>query len=169
MKTTTEKKNKKNWLILIALLALFIGLLIPFTWESLKTVKASLSGTVTSPAATEDMADFSGSVAHGGYLPSNTPTRQPSRTPTRTATQPPTATITPTSSPTQTATQPPKQSVTPTNTVVPTTPAPSQPPTVGPGGDPNTYSTAGFIFIGIAIAAFFLYFFGTIIFKRDPD
>ncbi len=168
MKETTQKKKKK-WLIPIALLALMIGLLIPFTWQSLKSVKASLSQekfiSDADPTSTPIV------VMHGGYIPSPTPTNRPTRTPTKTATLPPTATHTLTPSPTVTPTEtpPPKQTASPTATVVPTTPAPSLPPTVGPGGNPKTYSTAGFIFLGIALVSFFLYFFGSVLIRRDPD
>jgi hypothetical protein len=40
---------------------------------------------------------------------------------------------------------------------------------VGPGGNPGNYSTLGFVFGLIALAAFFLYFSGLIVSKRDPE
>jgi hypothetical protein len=244
-----EDKKKRKILILLALLALLIGLLIPFTWRSYKAVKASLlqEGSLESLLTKTDPDTFSGNVMHGGWIPSSTPTNRP--TATLTATIPPfptststnTATIppSPTSTVTNTVTYPPKVTETiqatststwevtktisptlvtttrtnvplggtetpevtetgmptsaltatltftpaqratapvpPTTTVVPNvselphTPPPSLPPTVGPGGNPTVYSTAGLVFGIIAVAALFLYFSGVIITRRNQN
>jgi len=252
-----NKKRKQNALILLALLALLIGLLIPFTWRSFNAVKASLLQESTLSTTNSD--SISGILMHGGWVPSSTPTNRP--TATFTATVPPsaistvtktppillnltstvikTATIPLTSTLTKTATYPPKLTETtnptqtatsrtivplgetgtpesteistptftptvtftptsthtatasaspppclpctataqvtltattaPTATEVPPTITPYFPPTVGPGGNPGNYSTLGFVFGLIALAAFFLYFSGLIVSKRDPE
>lgn len=169
----TKQRKKRKWLILVALLALLIGLIIPFTWHSLKTVKASLSQEKSAAGAAfgNNPTSTEISVMHGGYIPSPTPTNRPTRTATRTATLTHTPTTTHTLTPTQTptATPPPKQSPSPSSTLPPTTPAPSLPPTVGPGGNPSTYSTAGFVFIGIALISFLLYFLGSVSARRASD
>lgn len=242
-----NKKRKRNTLILLALLALLIGLLIPFTWRSFKSVKASL--LQESIVTKINPETISGNLMHGGWVPSNTPTKfstatntatiQPSPTSTAidTATVPPSPTLTvsttatnqieatptvqTTSTPTmavietllpsptvtspnnvpfggtetpgfietstpkntltitftltstQTATPtesiPPTEAAEPAATEVPPTTTPAFPPTVGPGGNPGNYSTLGFIFGLIAVAAFFLYFSGLIVSKRDPE
>ena len=253
-----DKKRKRTTLILLALLALLIGLLIPFTWRSFKAVKASLvqENSLASKASETNPKTISGGSLHGGWIPSSTPTNRP--TATSTATVPPlptstathstsspqapaftatyTATLTllpqatstsaasmaasptitkttqviltstqevaKTESPTATpsnptmalvgspeiATTPQASGSTSTPTVTVTTPPPqtivstaSQPlleaetpsvqapviaPTVGPAGNPRDYSTLGITFGLIAVAAFFLYFSGTVISKR---
>lgn len=186
-----EKKRKRTTLLLLALLALLLGLLIPLTWRSFKAVKASIiqENSLANKASATDSGSFSGSSMHGGYIPSSTPTTR--RTSTSTATYPPkqtdtaTATATQTSTPTATATQTNTPTATATQTNTPTatatqtntptatatqtntpTSTPSSPPTVGPGGNPGDYSTAGFAFGLIAIAAFFLYFSKVIPRKR---
>jgi hypothetical protein len=210
-----NKKRKQNALILLALLALLIGLLIPFTWRSFNAVKASLLQESTLSTTNSD--SISGILMHGGWVPSSTPTNRP--TATFTATVPPsaistvtktppillnltstvinTATIPLTSTLTNTATYPSKltettnpiqtatsrtivplgetgtpestETSTPTATEVPPTTTPHFPPTVGPGGNPGNYSTLGFVFGLIAVAAFFLYFSGLIVSKHDPE
>ena len=214
-----NKRKKKNPLILLPLLALLIGLLIPFTWQSFKAVKASLvqENTLESLTSKTDSDSLSGILMHGGWVPSSTPTNRP--TATFTATVPPSATSTVTNTPpiplnltstvittatipltstlTNTATYPSKltettnpiqtatsrtivplgetgtpeytETSTPTATEVPPTTTPYFPPTVGPGGNPGNYSTLGFVFGLIALAAFFLYFSGLILSKRDLE
>lgn len=244
-----EDKKKRKTLILLALLALLIGLLIPFTWRSFRTVKASLQqgSSMESLLTKTDSDTISDDVMHGGWIPSSTPTKRPTTTftatipPSSTATVTNTATIppSPTSTVTNTATYPtkvtetiqatftstwevtktisptlvtttrtivplggtetpeiyetgmptstltvtltftPAQTATapvpPTTTVVPNvtelppTPPPSLPPTVGPGGNPTVYSTAGLVFGIIAVAAFFLYFSGVIVTRRNQN
>jgi len=244
-----EDKKKRKTLILLALLALLIGLLIPFTWRSFRTVKASLQqgSSMESLLSKTDSDTISGNVMHGGWIPSSTPTNRPTATFTATIPPSPTATVTntatippsPTSTVTNTATYPnkvtetiqatststwevtktisptlvtttrtivplggtetpeiyetgmptstltvtltftPAQTATapvpPTTTVVPNvtelppTSPPSLPPTVGPGGNPTVYSTAGLVFGIIAVAAFFVYFSGVIITRRNQN
>ena len=228
-----EDKKKRKILILLALLALLIGLLIPFTWRSYKAVKASLlqEGSLESLLTKTDSDTFSRNVMHGGWIPSSTPTNRPTATftatippsptstVTNTVTYPPkvtetiqatststwevtktisptlvtttrtnvplggtetpevtetgmpmstlTATLTFTPAQTATAPVPPTTTVVPNVTELPHTPPPSLPPTVGPGGNPTVYSTAGLVFGIIAVAALFLYFSGVIITRRD--
>ena len=265
-----DKKRKRTTLILLALLALLIGLLIPFTWRSFTAVKASLvqENSLASKASETNPKTISGGSLHGGWIPSSTPTNRPNATstatvpplPTSTAThstsspqapaftatytatitllpeatststasmagsptptdtssagyQPtvtkttqviltstqevaktesPTATpgnptmvlvgspeiaVTPqasgsTSTPTVTVTPPPPQTVVSTasqpllEAETPSVQAPVIAPTVGPAGNPRDYSTLGIAFGLIAVAAFFLYFSGTVISKR---
>lgn len=253
-----DKKRKRTTLILLALLALLIGLLIPFTWRSFKAVKASLvqENSLASKASETNPKTISGGSLHGGWIPSSTPTYRPTATstatvpplPTSTAThstsspqapastatytatltllpeatstsaasmaasptvikttqviltstqevaktESPTATpsnptmalvgspeiaTTPqasgsTSTPTVTVTPPPPQTVVSTvsqpllEAETPSVQAPVIAPTVGPAGNPRDYSTLGITFGLIAVAAFFLYFSGTVISKR---
>lgn len=253
-----DKKRKRTTLILLALLALLIGLLIPFTWRSFKAVKASLvqENSLASKASETNPKTISGGSLHGGWIPSSTPTNRPTATstatvpplPTSTAThstsspqapastatytatltllpeatststasmaasptitkttqviltstqelaktESPTATpsnptmalvgspeitATPqasgsTSTPTVTVTPPPPQTVVSTasqpllEAETPFVQAPVVAPTVGPAGNPRDYSTLGITFGLIAVAAFFLYFSGTVISKR---
>ena len=253
-----DKKRKRTTLILLALLALLIGLLIPFTWRSFKAVKASLvqENSLASKASETNPKTISGGSLHGGWIPSSTPTNRPTATstatvpplPTSTAThstsspqapastatytatltllpeatststasmaasptitkttqviltstqevaktESPTATpsnptmalvgspeiaTTPqasgsTSTPTVTVTPPPPQTVVSTasqpllEAETPSVQAPVIAPTVGPAGNPRDYSTLGIAFGLIAVAAFFLYFSGTVISKR---
>lgn len=253
-----DKKRKRTTLILLALLALLIGLLIPFTWRSFKAVKASLvqENSLASKASETNPKTISGGSLHGGWIPSSTPTNRPTATstatvpplPTSTAThstsspqapastatytatltllpeatststasmaasptitkttqviltstqevaktESPTATpsnptmalvgspeiaTTPqasgsTSTPTVTVTPPPPQTVVSTasqpllEAETPSVQAPVIAPTVGPAGNPRDYSTLGITFGLIAVAAFFLYFSGTVISKR---
>jgi len=253
-----DKKRKRTTLILLALLALLIGLLIPFTWRSFKAVKASLvqENSLASKASETNPKTISGGSLHGGWIPSSTPTNRPNATstatvpplPTSTAThstsspqapaftatytatltllpeatststasmaasptitkttqviltstqevaktESPTATpsnptmalvgspeiaATPqasgsTSTPTVTVTPPPPQTVVSTasqpllEAETPSVQAPVIAPTVGPAGNPRDYSTLGIAFGLIAVAAFFLYFSGTVISKR---
>lgn len=253
-----DKKRKRTTLILLALLALLIGLLIPFTWRSFKAVKASLvqENSLASKASETNPKTISGGSLHGGWIPSSTPTYRPTATstatvpplPTSTAThstsspqapastatytatltllpeatstsaasmaasptitkttqviltstqevaktESPTATpsnptmalvgspeiaATPqasgsTSTPTVTVTPPPPQTVVSTasqpllEAETPSVQAPVIAPTVGPAGNPRDYSTLGIAFGLIAVAAFFLYFSGTVISKR---
>ena len=253
-----DKKRKRTTLILLALLALLIGLLIPFTWRSFKAVKASLvqENSLASKASETNPKTISGGSLHGGWIPSSTPTYRPTATstatvpplPTSTAThstsspqapaftatytatltllpeatstsiasmaasptitkttqviltstqevaktESPTATpsnptmalvgspeiaTTPqasgsTSTPTVTVTPPPPQTVVSTasqpllEAETPSVQAPVIAPTVGPAGNPRDYSTLGIAFGLIAVAAFFLYFSGTVISKR---
>jgi len=253
-----DKKRKRTTLILLALLALLIGLLIPFTWRSFKAVKASLvqENSLASKASETNPKTISGGSLHGGWIPSSTPTYRPTATstatvpplPTSTAThstsspqapastatytatltllpeatststasmaasptitkttqviltstqevaktESPTATpsnptmalvgspeiaATPqasgsTSTPTVTVTPPPPQTVVSTasqpllEAETPSVQAPVIAPTVGPAGNPRDYSTLGITFGLIAVAAFFLYFSGTVISKR---
>jgi len=253
-----DKKRKRTTLILLALLALLIGLLIPFTWRSFKAVKASLvqENSLASKASETNPKTISGGSLHGGWIPSSTPTYRPTATstatvpplPTSTAThstsspqapastatytatltllpeatststasmaasptitkttqviltstqevaktESPTATpsnptmalvgspeiaATPqasgsTSTPTVTVTPPPPQTVVSTasqpllQAETPSVQAPVIAPTVGPAGNPRDYSTLGITFGLIAVAAFFLYFSGTVISKR---
>ena len=253
-----DKKRKRTTLILLALLALLIGLLIPFTWRSFKAVKASLvqENSLASKASETNPKTISGGSLHGGWIPSSTPTNRPNATstatvpplPTSTAThstsspqapastatytatltllpeatststasmaasptitkttqviltstqevaktESPTATpsnptmalvgspeiaTTPqargsTSTPTVTVTPPPPQTVVSTasqpllEAETPSVQAPVIAPTVGPAGNPRDYSTLGITFGLIAVAAFFLYFSGTVISKR---
>lgn len=253
-----DKKRKRRTLILLALLALLIGLLIPFTWRSFKAVKASLvqENSLASKASETNPKTISGGSLHGGWIPSSTPTNRPTATstatvpplPTSTAThstsspqapastatytatltllpeatstsaasmaasptvikttqviltstqevaktESPTATpsnptmalvgspeiaATPqasgsTSTPTVTVTPPPPQTVVSTasqpllEAETPSVQAPVIAPTVGPAGNPRDYSTLGIAFGLIAVAAFFLYFSGTVMSKR---
>ena len=253
-----DKKRKRTTLILLALLALLIGLLIPFTWRSFKAVKASLvqENSLASKASETNPKTISGGSLHGGWIPSSTPTYRPTATstatvpplPTSTAThsttspqapaftatytatltllpqatststasmaasptitkttqviltstqevaktESPTATpsnptmalvgspeiaTTPqasgsTSTPTVTVTPPPPQTVVSTvsqpllEAETPSVQAPVIAPTVGPAGNPRDYSTLGIAFGLIAVAAFFLYFSGTVMSKR---
>lgn len=253
-----DKKRKRTTLILLALLALLIGLLIPFTWRSFKAVKASLvqENSLASKASETNPKTISGGSLHGGWIPSSTPTNRPTATstatvpplPTSTAThstsspqapastatytatltllpeatststasmaasptitkttqviltstqevaktESPTATpsnptmalvgspeiaTTPqasgsTSTPTVTVTPPPPQTIVSTasqpllEAETPSVQAPVIAPTVGPAGNPRDYSTLGIAFGLIAVAAFFLYFSGTVISKR---
>ena len=253
-----DKKRKRTTLILLALLALLIGLLIPFTWRSFKAVKASLvqENSLASKASETNPKTISGGSLHGGWIPSSTPTNRPTATSTATApplptstathstsspqapastatytatltflpeatststasmaasptitkttqviltstqevakTESPTATpsnptmalvgspeiaATPqasgsTSTPTVTVTPPPPQTVVSTasqpllEAETPSVQAPVIAPTVGPAGNPRDYSTLGITFGLIAVAAFFLYFSGTVISKR---
>lgn len=253
-----DKKRKRTTLILLALLALLIGLLIPFTWRSFKAVKASLvqENSLASKASETNPKTISGGSLHGGWIPSSTPTNRPTATSTATApplptstathstsspqapastatytatltllpqatstsiasmaasptitkttqviltstqevakTESPTATpsnptmalvgspeiaATPqasgsTSTPTVTVTPPPPQTVVSTasqpllEAETPSVQAPVIAPTVGPAGNPRDYSTLGIAFGLIAVAAFFLYFSGTVISKR---
>lgn len=253
-----DKKRKRTTLILLALLALLIGLLIPFTWRSFKAVKASLvqENSLASKASETNPKTISGGSLHGGWIPSSTPTYRPTATstatvpplPTSTAThstsspqapastatytatltllpeatstsatsmaasptitkttqviltstqevaktESPTATpsnptmalvgspeiaATPqasgsTSTPTVTVTPPPPQTVVSTasqpllEAETPSVQAPVIAPTVGPAGNPRDYSTLGIAFGLIAVAAFFLYFSGTVMSKR---
>ena len=253
-----DKKRKRTTLILLALLALLIGLLIPFTWRSFKAVKASLvqENSLASKASETNPKTISGGSLHGGWIPSSTPTNRPNATstatvpplPTSTAThstsspqapastatytatltllpeatststasmaasptitkttqviltstqevaktESPTATpsnptmalvgspeiaATPqasgsTSTPTVTVTPPPPQTIVSTasqpllEAETPSVQAPVIAPTVGPAGNPRDYSTLGITFGLIAVAAFFLYFSGTVISKR---
>ena len=253
-----DKKRKRTTLILLALLALLIGLLIPFTWRSFKAVKASLEqeNSLASKASETNPKTISGGSLHGGWIPSSTPTNRPTATstatvqplPTSTAThstsspqapastatytatltllpeatstsaasmaasptvikttqviltstqevaktESPTATpsnptmalvgspeiaATPqasgsTSTPTVTVTPPPPQTVVSTasqpllEAETPSVQAPVIAPTVGPAGNPRDYSTLGITFGLIAVAAFFLYFSGTVMSKR---
>ena len=253
-----DKKRKRTTLILLALLALLIGLLIPFTWRSFKAVKASLvqENSLASKASETNPKTISGGSLHGGWIPSSTPTNRPTATSTATApplptstathstsspqapastatytatltllpeatststasmaasptitkttqviltstqevakTESPTATpsnptmalvgspeiaATPqasgsTSTPTITITLPPPQTVVSTasqpllEAETPSVQAPVIAPTVGPAGNPRDYSTLGITFGLIAVAAFFLYFSGTVISKR---
>lgn len=253
-----DKKRKRTTLILLALLALLIGLLIPFTWRSFKAVKASLvqENSLASKASETNPKTISGGSLHGGWIPSSTPTNRPTATstatvpplPTSTAThstsspqapaftatytatltllpeatstsaasmaasptitkttqviltstqevaktESPTATpsnptmalvgspeiaTTPqasgsTSTPTVTVTPPPPQTVVSTvsqpllEAETPSVQAPVIAPTVGPAGNPRDYSTLGIAFGLIAVAAFFLYFSGTVMSKR---
>jgi hypothetical protein len=108
--------------------------------------------------------------------PTTTPTIPPSPSPTNTATA--TASPSPTQTATSTGTPQPcllctataqiilMATTAPTETEVPPTSVPSLPPTVGPGGNPRDYATAGFVFGLIAIAAFIMYFSGAIVSKR---
>jgi len=253
-----DKKRKRTTLILLALLALLIGLLIPFTWRSFKAVKASLvqENSLASKASETNPKTISGGSLHGGWIPSSTPTNRPTATSTATApplptstathstsspqapastatytatltllpeatststasmaasptitkttqviltstqevakTESPTATpsnptmalvgspeiaATPqasgsTSTPTVTVTPPPPQTVVSTasqpllEAETPSVQAPVIAPTVGPAGNPRDYSTLGIAFGLIAVAAFFLYFSGTVMSKR---
>lgn len=253
-----DKKRKRTTLILLALLALLIGLLIPFTWRSFKAVKTSLvqENSLASKASETNPKTISGGSLHGGWIPSSTPTNRPTATstatvpplPTSTAThstsspqapaftatytatltllpqatstsiasmaasptitkttqviltstqevaktESPTATpsnptmalvgspeiaATPqasgsTSTPTVTVTPPPPQTVVSTasqpllEAETPSVQAPVIAPTVGPAGNPRDYSTLGIAFGLIAVAAFFLYFSGTVMSKR---
>ena len=253
-----DKKRKRTTLILLALLALLIGLLIPFTWRSFKAVKASLvqENSLASKASETNPKTISGGSLHGGWIPSSTPTNRPTATSTATApplptstathstsspqapastatytatltllpeatstsaasmaasptitkttqviltstqevakTESPTATpsnptialvgspeiaTTPqasgsTSTPTVTVTPPPPQTIVSTasqpllEAETPSVQAPVIAPTVGPAGNPRDYSTLGIAFGLIAVAAFFLYFSGTVISKR---
>ena len=253
-----DKKRKRTTLILLALLALLIGLLIPFTWRSFKAVKASLvqESSLASKASETNPKTISGGSLHGGWIPSSTPTNRPTATSTATApplptstathstsspqapastatytatltllpeatstsiasmaasptitkttqviltstqevakTESPTATpsnptmalvgspeiaATPqasgsTSTPTVTVTPPPPQTVVSTasqpllEAETPSVQAPVIAPTVGPAGNPRDYSTLGITFGLIAVAAFFLYFSGTVMSKR---
>ena len=253
-----DKKRKRTTLILLALLALLIGLLIPFTWRSFKAVKASLvqENSLASKASETNPKTISGGSLHGGWIPSSTPTNRPTATSTATApplptstathstsspqapastatytatltllpeatststasmaasptitkttqviltstqevakTESPTATpsnptmalvgspeiaATPqasgsTSTPTVTVTPPPPQTIVSTasqpllEAETPSVQAPVIAPTVGPAGNPRDYSTLGIAFGLIAVAAFFLYFSGTVMSKR---
>lgn len=91
-----DKKRKRTTLILLALLALLLGLLIPFTWRSFKAVKASLmqENSLASATSANDTNAISGSVMHGGWVPSSTPTNHPAATSTATVPPSPTSTAT---------------------------------------------------------------------------
>lgn len=260
-----DKKRKRTTLILLALLALLIGLLIPFTWRSFKAVKASLvqENSLASKASETNPKTISGGSLHGGWIPSSTPTNRPNATSTATVPPSPTSTTTQsttspqapastatytatitllpeatststsptstdtssngdqptatktiqaivtstqevaktesptatpsnptmalvgspeiattpqasgsTSTPTVTVTPPPPQTIVSTasqpllEAETPSVQAPVIAPTVGPAGNPRDYSTLGITFGLIAVAAFFLYFSGTVISKR---
>lgn len=92
-----DKNRKRTTLILLALLALLIGLLIPFTWRTFKAVKAALIQESSMAGLTSATASglASGSSMHGGWVPSSTPI--PQKTATSTATIPPSPTSTPAS------------------------------------------------------------------------
>ena len=257
-----DKKRKRTTLILLALLALLIGLLIPFTWRSFKAVKASLvqenslANRTSETNPKTNPKTISGGSLHGGWIPSSTPTNRPAATSTSTASPSPTSTATPsttspqapastatytatltllpeatstsaasmaasptvikttqviltstqevaktesptatpsnptmalvgspeiaatpqasgsTSTPTVTVTPPPPQTIVSTasqpllEAETPSVQAPVIAPTVGPAGNPRDYSTLGIAFGLIAVAAFFLYFSGTVMSKR---
>ena len=188
-----DKKRKRTTLILLALLALLIGLLIPFTWRSFKAVKASLvqESSLASKASETNPKTISGGSLHGGWIPSSTPTNRPTATSTATAPPLPTSTAThstsspqaPASTATYTATLTLLPEATSTSSASPQTvvstasqplleaetpsvQAPVIAPTVGPAGNPRDYSTLGITFGLIAVAAFFLYFSGTVMSKR---
>ena len=154
-----ESKKNRSTILLLALLVLIILLLIPFTWRSFKAVKASLRHEFPSIVSSPENELISGSIMHGGWIPSNTPTNRP---PVATTILPPTATAT--LPPTTTATLPPTAIAT-----LPPTVTPSLPPTVGPGGSPARYSTLGFLCGLIALGSFFLYFSRLIITRHKPD
>ena len=154
-----ESKKNRSTILLLALLVLIILLLIPFAWRSFRAVKASLRHEFPSIVSSPENELISGSIMHGGWIPSNTPTNRPPVAttvipPTATATLPPTATATLTL--TATATLPP-------------TATPSLPPIVGPGGSPARYSTLGFVCGLIALGSFFLYFSRLIITRHKSD
>ena len=167
-----RKLKKRLTLTLLIALVLLIGLLFPCTLRSIKAVKASLiqESLLRGPLTNIHSNTIYGNVLHGGGGSTNTPTNSPAATNTATVPPSPTATATNTAtvppSPTATAEVTQTPTVVPTATEVPTTPAPSLPPTVGPGGSPGDYSTAGIIFGLIGIAALLLYYSGTIIAKR---
>ena len=146
-----ESKKNRSTILLLALLVLIILLLIPFAWRSFRAVKASLRHEFPSIVSSPENELISGSIMHGGWIPSNTPTNRP---PVATTVIPPTATATLT--PTATATLPP-------------TATPSLPPIVGPGGSPARYSTLGFVCGLIALGSFFLYFSRLIITRHKSD
>ena len=154
-----ESKKNRSTILLLALLVLIILLLIPFAWRSFRGVKASLRHEFPSIVSSPENELISGSIMHGGWIPSNTPTNRP---PVATTIIPPTATATLT--PTATAT------LTPTATAtLPPTATPSLPPIVGPGGSPARYSTLGFVCGLIALGSFFLYFSRLIITRHKSD
>ena len=154
-----ESKKNRSTILLLALLVLIILLLIPFAWRSFRAVKASLRHEFPSIVSSPENELISGSIMHGGWIPSNTPTNRP---PVATTILPPTATAT--LPPTTTATLPPTAIAT-----LPPTVTPSLPPTVGPGGSPARYSTLGFVCGLIALGSFFLYFSRLIITRHKPD
>lgn len=154
-----ESKKNRSTILLLALLVLIILLLIPFAWRSFRGVKASLRHEFPSIVSSPENELISGSIMHGGWIPSNTPTNRP---PVATTILPPTATAT--LPPTTTATLPPTAIAT-----LPPTVTPSLPPTVGPGGSPARYSTLGFLCGLIALGSFFLYFSRLIITRHKPD
>jgi hypothetical protein len=154
-----ESKKNRSTILLLALLVLIILLLIPFAWRSFRAVKASLRHEFPSIVSSPENELISGSIMHGGWIPSNTPTNRP---PVATTILPPTATAT--LPPTTTATLPPTAIAT-----LPPTVTPSLPPTVGPGGSPARYSTLGFLCGLIALGSFFLYFSRLIITRHKPD
>jgi len=178
-----ESKKNRSTILLLALLVLIILLLIPFAWRSFRGVKASLRHEFPSIVSSPENELISGSIMHGGWIPSNTPTNRPpvattiipptataTLTPTATATLTPTATATLT--PTATATLPPTATATLTLTAtatLPPTATPSLPPIVGPGGSPARYSTLGFVCGLIALGSFFLYFSRLIITRHKSD
>ena len=138
-----ESKKNRSTILLLALLVLIILLLIPFAWRSFRAVKASLRHEFPSIVSSPENELISGSIMHGGWIPSNTPTNRP---PVATTVIPPTATAT-----------------------LPPTATPSLPPIVGPGGSPARYSTLGFVCGLIALGSFFLYFSRLIITRHKSD
>ncbi len=156
--TAAPPTSKPATLTLTATLPLKVTETIPATvtstLESTKTETPNL--TMTPPTI----------VPFGGTgTPDATETSMPTFTQTATATAspPPTQTAIATISIQQTSTNAPAA------TKVPATSPPSMPPTVGPGGNPGSYSTLGFVFGLIAVAAFFLYFSGAIATKRNHN
>jgi hypothetical protein len=107
----------------------------------------------------------------GSATPAFTQSSTQTLTPSSTFTPTPTQTVPPTSTQTATPTDfpPPTKTEAATETELPPTSAPSLPPTVGPGGNPNDYSRLGLVFVLIALAAFSLYLSGVLITKRDPE
>ncbi len=102
------------------------------------------------------------------------PTKTETTIPTKTETPIPTETRTPkvtimggeTETPTSTVTESPTSTATasPTSTVTRT---PSQPPTVGPGGDPDNYVSAGMVFGLIGLVCFCLYFWNLVQTRKE--
>ncbi|NLE92564.1 MAG: hypothetical protein GX599_01055 [Chloroflexi bacterium] len=84
-----ESKKNRSTILLLALLVLIILLLIPFAWRSFRAVKASLRHEFPSIVSSPENELISGSIMHGGWIPSNTPTNRP---PVATTVIPPTAT-----------------------------------------------------------------------------
>lgn len=183
-----EDKNGKKlavWLVLFFLIVILLG---AFVGKRLvQIVRASIdpevsigtqndNGTETGekgPNSSEILNQVEPLELAGGYpYPSPTPTQPPKQTETSTPTYTPTstATETPTSTPTETPTSTPTETPTSTATESPTatiTRTPSQPPTVGPGGNPDSYVGAGMVFGLIGLVCFCLYFWNLVQVRRE--
>lgn len=189
-----EKDGKKLafWLVLFFLIVILLGAFVGRRLVQIVRASIDQEGVLVTTIAggkdAEEKSPLEPLELAGGYpYPSPTPTRPPTRTatatqppkqtetstPTNTATNTPTQTLTntPTQTPTNTPTQTPTNTATPTSTATasPTatvTRTPSTPPTVGPGGNPKNYVSAGMAFGLIGLVCFGLYFWNLVQVRR---